>query len=507
MHHAGAHTHAGARRNSILAGVSAQGMRPLLAVLAAALAACAAAAPAKGASRLVISGAGFGHGVGMSQYGAMGYAAQGADHAAILGHYYTGTQIAALGGPQEVRVLLKTAPQIRLSGAAAVAGARSLDPAQTYTAIRGLSGGVSLRSAGGRDLGTYRTPLSIIGGPGGLQIRGRAQNDVTSGRYRGNLELRPAAIGGVSAINALDLESYVRGVVGGEMPPEWPAEALRAQADAARTYALATTKAGDGFDQYADTRSQVYKGIAGETATTDAAVAGTAGEIVVFAGKPIVTYYFSTSGGQTENIENSFLGAEPEPYLVSVDDPFDTTSPRHRWTRRMSLGTAQRRLGKLLQGSLQQIRVLKRGQSPRVVSAEVVGTGGTTKVSGSQLRAKFGLYDTWARFTVITARGARGDGNKPVEPVAPATGTGGTAPRAIVAFAAVALPVAGTISGRITPVVAGSPVVVERWSGAAWVQQFDVQARASGRYSAIVRSPGLYRVRHAGVAGPPVRIR
>ncbi|MEA2148940.1 MAG: hypothetical protein QOD69_770 [Solirubrobacteraceae bacterium] len=482
-------------------------MRALLALLAAALAVCAAATPAHGASRLVISGAGFGHGVGMSQYGAMGYARQGADHAAILAHYYTGTQLGALGGTQGVRVLLKTAPRLRLSGAAAISGARSLDPAQTYTAVRGLSGGVSLRSASGRDLGSYRPPLALVGGPGGIQVRGRALNDVTSGRYRGTLEIRPAAIGGVSAIDALDLESYLRGVVGGEMPPSWPAEALRAQAVAARTYALATSKAGDGFDQYADTRSQVYEGIAGETATTDAAVAGTQGELVVFAGKPIVTYYFSTSGGRTENVENSFLGAQPEPYLVSVDDPFDTASPHHRWTKRLSLGSAQRRLGKLVRGSLRQIRVLKRGLSPRVVSAEVVGTGGTTQVSGPQLRSKLGLFDTWARFTVITSRGAHGDGNAPAGPVAPATGTGGIAPRAIMAFAAVALPVAGTIRGRIAPVVAGRPIAVERWSGSAWTEQFDVPAHASGRYSAIVRSPGLYRVRHAGVAGPPVRIR
>jgi stage II sporulation protein D len=481
-------------------------MRPLRALLLAAVLACAAAAPAQGASRLVISGAGFGHGVGMSQYGAMGYALQGADHAAILGHYYTGTQIAALGGTQDVRVLLKTAPRILLSGAAAVAGARALEPAQTYTAIRGLSGGVSLRSKSGRDLGTYRAPLAIIGGPGGIQVHGRAQNGVTSGRYRGNLEIRPAAIGGVSAINALDLESYVRGGVGGEMPPSWPAEALRAQAVAARTYALATTKDGDGFDQYADTRSQVYDGISGETATTDAAVAGTKGEVVVFAGKPIVTYYFSTSGGRTENVENSFLGAAPAPYLVSVDDPFDAASPRHRWVKRLTLGSAQRRLGKLLQGSLRQIRVLKRGLSPRVVSAEVVGTGGTTEVSGPQLRSKFGLFDTWARFTVITSNGARDDGNKPVDGATPAPGTGGTTPR-VAAFAAVALPVAGTISGRITPVVAGTPIAVERWTQKGWAAQFDVPATTSGRYSAIVRSAGLYRVRHVGAAGPPVRIR
>jgi stage II sporulation protein D len=481
-------------------------MTPLRAALLAALAACILAAPAQGASRLVVSGAGFGHGIGMSQYGAMGYAQQGAGHAAILTHYYTGTQLGALGGPSGVRVLLKTAARVVFSGAASVAGTRSLDPAQTYNAVRGLSGGVLLRSAGGRDLGTYQAPLSITGGPGGLRLHGRAQNDVSNGSYRGSLELRPAAIGGVSAINALDLESYVRGVVAGEMPASWPAEALRAQAVAARTYALATTKAGDGFDQYADTRSQVYNGMSGEKATTDAAVAGTAGEIVVFNGKPIVTYYFSTSGGRTENIENSFLGAEPEPYLVSVDDPFDNASPRHRWTKRMSLGSAQRRLGSLVKGRLRQIKVLTRGKSPRVVRAQIVGTGGRREVSGPQLRSKLGLFDTWARFTVITSNGTRGDGNKPAGPVTPGAPTGGTAPRAIRAFAAVALPAAGTISGRVTPAVAGSPIVIERWSGRAWVAQFDVPARASGRYGAIVRRSGLYRVRHDGAAGPAVRI-
>jgi stage II sporulation protein D len=482
-------------------------MTPLRAVLAAVLAACVAAAPAQGASRLVVSGAGFGHGIGMSQYGAMGYAQQGVGHAGILAHYYTGTQLGSLGGAQGVRVLLKTGTRIVFSGAASVAGTRTLDPGQTYAAVGGLSGGVQLRSASGRDLGTYVAPLTITGGPGGVQVHGKAQNDVTDGRYRGNLELRPTAIGGMSAINALDLESYVRGVVAGEMPSTWPQEALRAQAVAARTYALATSKAGDGFDQYADTRSQVYNGIAGERPTTDLAVDATRGEIVVFGGKPIVTYYFSTSGGQTENVENSFIGAEPAPYLVSVDDPFDAASPRHRWTKRLTLGSAQRRLGKLLKGGLRRIKVLQRGRSPRVVRAEIVGTGGRTLVSGAQLRAKLDLYDTWARFTVIRSNAVSGDGNKPAGPVVPGTATGGAKPRAIRAFAAVALPVAGTISGSITPAVAGAAIVVERWDAARWVAQFDVPAQATGRYSTVVRRSGLYRVRHDGVTGPPVRIR
>jgi stage II sporulation protein D len=397
-------------------------------VLPALALACASAAPAQAASELVVRGAGFGHGIGMSQYGAMGYAQRGADHATILRHYYTGTQIGGLGGSSEVRALLKTAARIRFSGATGVAaGGRTLDPGQTYTVVRGLSGSVTLRTASGRDLGSYAAPLTITGAPAGIELRGRAANDITDGRYRGTLELRPAAIGGVSAINDLGLEEYLRGVVPGEMPATWPDEALRAQAVAARTYAIATSKHGDGFDQYADTRSQMYTGITGERPATDAAVAATRDEIVVYGTTPIVTYYFSTSGGRTENVENSFIGADPEPWLVSVDDPFDAVSPRHRWTKRMSLRSAQRRLGPLLKGSLRQIEVLRRGRSPRVVSAEIIGTRGRTQATGPQLRRRLGLFDTWARFTVVTGRGPRGDGGrgssrKPQGGAAPPTG-------------------------------------------------------------------------------------
>ncbi|HUR85910.1 MAG TPA: SpoIID/LytB domain-containing protein [Solirubrobacteraceae bacterium] len=475
--------------------------------LLAAILAVGAAVPASAASRLVVSGAGFGHGIGMSQYGAMGYAQQGADHGTILTHYFTGTQLGRLGGASEVRVLLKTSRQMSFSGAAGVAGGRSLDPAQTYTAVRSLGAAMTLRSASGRDLGSYQAPLAITGSGDGLLVRGRADNDVVSGRYRGNLELRPSAIGGVAAINAVGLEDYLRGVVPGEMPPAWPAEALRAQAVAARTYAIATSKSGDGFEQYADTRSQMYTGIAGERPSTDAAVAATRDEIVVYDGKPIVTYYFSTSGGQTENVENSFLGADPAPWLVSVEDPYDAASPRHRWTKRMTLRGAKRRLGSLLKGQLRQIKVLRRGRSPRVVRAEIVGTGGRTRVNGPQLRSKLGLYDTWARFTVITSRSTRGDGNRPTAAPGGSTTTGGTTPRIFARFSAVALPVAGTIRGRVTGAAAGSLVFVQRHEPSGWVTQLTVPARAGGIYAADVLRPGLYRVRHGGAAGPVVRVR
>ena len=89
----------------------------------------------------------------------------------------------------------------------------------------------------------------------------------------------------------------------GEMPSLWHSEALKAQAVAARSYALVTDRGGDVFDQYPDTRSQVYRGVSSETSSTNAAVAATAGEVVKYQGKTAVTYFFSTSGGHTENVD------------------------------------------------------------------------------------------------------------------------------------------------------------------------------------------------------------
>ncbi len=123
------------------------------------------------------------------------------------------------------------------------------------------------------------------------------------------------------------LEDYLRGVVPAESPAVWPAAALQAQAIAARTYAITTNVGGNGFTQYPDTRSQMYRGVIAEKPTSDDAVKATRGQIVTYAGKPVVTYFFSTSGGQTENVENAFRGAKPQPWLKSVDDPFDDVSP------------------------------------------------------------------------------------------------------------------------------------------------------------------------------------
>src|SRR5215210_6732494 len=338
---------------------------------------CAAVPSTAGAAvRHVFRGAGFGHGIGMSQYGAYGYALQGAKYDGILGHYYKGTELSTLS-PGGVRVLLQPVdPYIRVRGATSVGG-RSIKPGSTYIAKRG-GAGIVVTNARGKRVFNFATSSVKFRGTDPLRLLGPALNGVSSGLYRGSIEVRLDG-GGVTSINELDMDSYIRGVVAGEMPSSWPLEALKAQAVAARTYALSTDKSG-AFDQYPDTRSQVYRGVTGESVRSDAAVSATAGRIVTYGGIPAVTYYFSTSGGHTENVEFSFVGSLSKPWLVGVPDPYDTKSPYHRWQLTFSAARLDRALR--APGEFKRLKVLQRGVSPRVVLASVIGTAGSRVVTG-----------------------------------------------------------------------------------------------------------------------------
>ncbi len=218
---------------------------------------------------------GFGHGVGMSQYGTLGYAQHGWTADRILAHYYTGTALGRRSSSPAVKVLLQSAhSSYAISGASSVGG-QLLNPAKTYTAARG-GDGLVLRDSDGKDLFTTTGALVLIPAAGAaVTLRGPAQNGTSNGAYRGAIQVSPGA-GGLAAVNVLSLENYVAGVVSAEVPASWPAEALRAQAIAARTYAVTTNAGGAAglFTQYADTRSQMYRGVAAETPATNAAVAG-----------------------------------------------------------------------------------------------------------------------------------------------------------------------------------------------------------------------------------------
>jgi stage II sporulation protein D len=118
---------------------------------------------------------------------------------------------------------------------------------------------------------------------------------------------------------------------------------------------------------------------------------------VTYGGKPAITYFFASSGGMTENIENSFLGSQPQPWLKGVPDSYEAHSS---WKLSMTFAAAAARLQGLLKGSFKGIEVLKRGVSPRIVAAEVLGSRGATPVSGPELAGRLGLSSTWTYFTV-----------------------------------------------------------------------------------------------------------
>ena len=455
------------------------------------------AGTAAAASKFTIRGAGFGHGVGMSQYGAYGFAAHGSGYRDILAHYYTGTAIGTVDGNQRVRVLLQSVRGSASFSNAVRAGRRRLSPLKTYS-VRRSGTRLQLRSSRGKRMGTY-TALRVTGRRGMVVLRGRAGNGRVNGAYRGAIDFSPGGYSGVDAVNSLSLDSYLRGVVPDESPPSWPLEALKAQAVAARTYALATMKPGAGFDLYPDTRSQVYGGVAAEVASTDQAIAATRGEVVTYNGVPVVTFFFSTSGGRTEDVENTPLGNTPQPWLKSVDDPYDDASPRHRWGPiRMSMKRADAKLGSLVKGKFRGIEVVRRGRSPRIVEAEVVGSRGRTLVTGGQLRARFGLFDTWAFFTSIST-GAE----PPPEPFAPPTG--GAQPFGSAAWLRVHP--AARLTGRVLPVLKGGRATVQRRARSGWVDVGTVRVRRGGRYSYSVSTPGRYRIRYHDENGPAVRVR
>jgi stage II sporulation protein D len=344
----------------------------------------------------VVHGRGFGHGVGMSAYGAYGYAEQGKGYRFILGHYYTGTSLETLEKTRVVRVLLDISPgEVEFSGATSACG-EALDPRRSYEAHRN-GGSVVLRSSGGKRLAGCGKRLRAAG-RGKIAIAGQ-------GTFRGALETVPTEsdAGSLNIVNALALEQYVKGVMPNEVPPSWPTEELKAQAVAVRSIAITGDVGGNGFDLYSDTRSQVYEGLESEYASTDDAVAATRGQVVMYGGEIAQTLYSACSGGHTESAVNVF--GSPVPYLVGVPDPYDYYCPLHKWTLDFSGPEISSRLGAYLQGKLKQVVITKTGVSPRIISAKLVGTGGTSTVTGSQLSVALGGYDTWMTFEKVVSGG------------------------------------------------------------------------------------------------------
>ena len=315
-------------------------------------------------AKWVVPGKGFGHGVGLSQYGAFGYAKHGRNYKEIVRHYYRGVRIDR-AKTRRVRVLLDVGGALRFSGATRACG-RDLAKGKEYLFTPKGSRTILRRGSGRRLAACGREGTAS----GGSTVRYEGV-----GSYRGKLVGRNVG-GSIFAINEVGIEGYVQGVIPNEVPSSWPKHALRAQAVAARSYALATRLNGDGYDLYDDTRSQVYGGRSSETARTNDAADATAKEVIKDGGEVATAFFFSTSGGRTENSEFGFAGGSPRPYLKSVKDPFDDESPVHSWRVRFSNSEMESKLSGLFSGNLKRIRVKKTGVSPRIVKARVVGSRG-----------------------------------------------------------------------------------------------------------------------------------
>jgi stage II sporulation protein D len=518
----------------------------LLALLILVSALCATTAlaqeptpPTPGEALFVLSGRGYGHGVGMSQYGAYGMANAGRSYDEILAHYYTGT---ALGRStrNDVRVLMAEGrPAVTVSSTVPFSARDG-----SGVVHRLPPGALVLRS----NL-RLRTRAGVVKAPPPLLVRpGKAPLALDGRAYRGRLELAPQGRF-LRVVNVVPLERYLEGVVANEMPHTWPLEALKVQAVAARSYALASLVKGKPFDLYSDVRSQVYAGVEGEKPRTTEAVRATSHQIVTYGGRVATTYYSSSSGGRTASAADVF--GFNVPYLVSKPDPWDEASPYHAWGP-IVLGarTLQSKLGV-------DARVLDAAGTPtpsgRLRSFTLQTVDGPAKMPAALLRTSLGLRSTWVTIGVLRldqpagavvygagvrltgiARGLRA-------PVLAASQSGSTwttvgllnretsgvaslvvepertlryriqvqdaasppillrvAPRVQLARAPDGLALTGTVRPRLR----GAPVTIERRRGPGWVEIARVRVDAAGSFRAQVdTNSGSYRARVAPTRG------
>jgi stage II sporulation protein D len=326
----------------------------------------------------------------------MGYASQtNHTYAWILRQYYPGTdRSSGRTGRMRVRLAQAATERVTLATLATGVGGRqvAISAATIYRFEPWTTDGLAMiNTATGVVRAHLHAPVRLTGGAA-LRLLGPAESGVTDGRYRDALVLHRAG-NQVLVVNDVGLERYLYGVVPAEMPSAWPVEALRSQAVVARSYALTSLRPTAIFDVFADTRSQAYRGVEGEAATTTAAVRDTSGIVVTFGSAIARTLFHSSSGGQTAAAEEVF--GSPVPYLVSVPDPYDTVSPYHNWSVTLTDAEVARRLATVLTGSLVSVTVIARTPSGRAATVRVAGTGGTRDIPGTTARSLLGLRSAW----------------------------------------------------------------------------------------------------------------
>jgi stage II sporulation protein D len=356
----------------------------------------------------VLTGGGYGHGVGLSQYGALAQAQAGRSYRQILGFYYRGTTLNAAPATKVRALVASGRTSLRIGS-------------DVPFTVRDASGATSELPAGAFVL-TPDLEVPVDGAPTALPgplafVHGKGATLTLDGKgYRGELRVSIAA-GQLQAIDFVGLDAYLLGVVPGEMPKEWPAEALKAQAVAARSYTFAGLVKNRDFDLYADQRSQAYYGVANESPATTAAVKATRGEVLTYDGKVAAGFYYSSSGGRTASSQDVF--GVKYPYLQARDDPWDDASPFHRWPPTTYTPAAlARAFG--LPSPVADVEVVQTPSARPASVTLVTRAGAKVQLRAADVRARLALRSTAFRIGIM--RIARPSG--PIAAGSPLTVTG-----------------------------------------------------------------------------------
>lgn len=359
---------------------------------------------------VTIWGHGYGHGRGMGQWGAHGMAQSGSTWREILRHYYSSVSFGRRPVGERIRVLLRTAPSIVVTSANRFTLQWSdgtpigiSDGRRRYVRIS-MSGGRHVVDEAPSPNGPWRRRTRSVRSV--VALRGREPMELVwpsgaSRGYRGTIEARRGPGASVRAINHLPLDEYLLGVVPREMPASWPADALRAQAVAARSYAAALMAAHrrKDYDACPTTACQVYggatmrarpkaKAVSVERAPATKAVFATMRTVLTHRGTPILAEYSSSTGGRS--------ASGTQPYLRAVADPGDRISPHHAWTVRMDASRIERRFREV--GDLRGVAITRGGGGRwggRADRVRIKGSRKTIDVSGGTFAARMGLRSRW----------------------------------------------------------------------------------------------------------------
>ena len=394
--------------------------RLLLAVLASALvlpsaaATASAAEPRKkvetwatpGSVGIVLTGHGFGHGKGLSQYGALGAAQQGLTWQQIDEFYYPGTTWGEIRGKIRVLITADTGRDVQVVASRGIK-VSSLARSRTWRLPAVAAKKWRLVAAGDDTAvqltrgGAWRTWKKVPGEAEFSSATGLLTLVLPGARrdYRGTLQSVAPRQGKRQTVNRLSMEAYLRGVVPQEVPALWEPAAVSAQSVAARTYAAfeRSHPSAAHYDLCDTTQCQVYGGADVEHPAATAAIRATAGQGLFYEGRPAFTQFSASNGG--------FSSAGSMPYLVAQADPYDgLANPTYStWSTTIDDTQVEKQWPGM--GDLTGIEVVSRDGNGdwggRVTAMAFVFSGGRVSLSGDDARSFFGLYSDWFTFSVL----------------------------------------------------------------------------------------------------------